>query len=697
MTARPTAHWAVLGKRPQSLDDYDVIGHSAGALSKAEFSDWLKSFTSGTVEPEALPRVAASPFGRRGESWLGLSLQTMSESLDGFHRPYTMTWHVCLRWEQVSGSPVSYRALYEALMRKEFSGESPFRLSLRDYDPARLSGVVNATARRAAALLLTGRPVCVVRAELPMEQRLDFLDAVAALLPYGMRSGLAVSTWTNSASRHRIRLSFAEVAPAHGAWELPWEKDVPYELPPEAHRYEQELARYEHDGLARLIGRLAALDRPLDLDSASDRAEAFAHVREHAAVSLASSVRRLLPEWLDSLARADETRLRELNAQLSQALDRVADGDRQAYRDIVRRNLPRLPDRLAGSPVVVTFFQVLLRLLYGPVLSCRDLDDLPHDLAGLEEVPRPLSTALKAVSVRCEPLVRLRVTYFIGDSWMRRQLLTSTTVDELLRLAGRHPAGAVLDSILDELGKRPDRKEVLQHLRRHRYLVRPISVCHRDAGLPYHRRVLRLVRDQLSAADVKEILEALDGTPPQTFILAIMAGSGQGTGEALLSGLAGLALRQLGLQGPLKREIEDGVIRMTAPTLTRVLRSPRRFFGGRYPGTTSPEAARIHEVRSAIQRHFDTTPLTGPDLEAVLGWIDRPVRMTELLAVMAECGPGTAKTLIQWLHNRAVEQLKPHLSDPSLDAIYAGLLRMTTPRGRALPRGAEPRGEDTGR
>ncbi|MFG2073799.1 hypothetical protein [Nonomuraea maritima] len=684
MTARPTAHWAVLGKTPQSLDDYDVIGHSTGALSKAEFSDWLKSFTSGTVEPEALPRVAASHFSRRGELWLGLSLQTKPESQDGFHRPYTMTWHVCLRWEQVSATPVSYRALYEALLRKDFSGESPFRLSLRDYDPSRLSGVANATARRAAALLLTGRPVCVVRAELPMEQRLDFLDAVAALLPYGMRSGLAVSTWTNSASRHRIRLSFAEVAPSHGAWELPWEKDVPYDLPPEARRYEQELMRYEHDGLARLIGRLAALGRPLDLDSASDRAEALAHVREHTAVSLASSVRQLLPEWLDSLARGDETRLHELNAQLSPALDRVVDGDRPAYRDIVRRDLTRLPDRLAGSFTAVSFFEFLLRLLYGPVLSRRDLDNLPHDLAGLGDVPRPLATALKAASTRCEPLVKLLITYYIGDSWMRRQLLASMTVDDLLRLAGRHPT--VTDAVLDELAKRHDGKEVTQRLRHHRYLVRPISACLGDAGLPYHRSVLRLGRDRLLLpADVREILETLDETPPQAFILAVMAESGHGTAATLLSGLAALALRQLGLEGPLRREIEDGVIRMTAPALTRALRSPRRFFGGRYPGTTSSDAARIHEVRSAIQRHFDATPLTRSDAQAALDSIDHPARLTDLLAVMAECGPGTAPTLIHWLAQRAVNQLGPHVSAESLDDINTGLRRMTAAPRRALP------------
>ncbi|QFY06560.1 hypothetical protein GBF35_07575 [Nonomuraea phyllanthi] len=684
MTVRPTAHWAVLGKTPQSLDDYDVIGSSTGALSKAEFSDWLKSFSSGTVEPKALPRVAASHFSRGGESWLGLSLQTKPESQDGFHRPYTMTWHVCLRWEQVSKTPISYRALYEALQRKDFSGESPFRLSLRDYDPPRLAGVANATARRAAALLLTGRPVCVVRAELPMEQRLDFLDAVAALLPYGMRSGLAVSTWTNSASRHRIRLSFAEVAPAHGAWELPWERDVPHDLPPEARLYEQELAQYEHDGLTRLIRRLAALGRPLDLDSETDRAEALMRVREHTAISLASSVKQVLPESLDSLARADEVRLHELNAHLSQALDRVTDDDRPAYRDIVKRNLTRLPDRLAGSPTTETFFGILLRLLYGPVLHRHDLENLCLDLGGLREVPRPLARALKAASARCDPLVKLLITYLIGDAGMRQQLLSNMTVEELLHLIGRSRDATVLDSVLRELGGRGDRKEVAQQLHRHRYLVKPISACLGDAGMEHHRSILQLSRGRLLLpGDVKEIFEALDETPPQAFMLAIVAESGRGTGAALLSGLTAHALRQLGLEGPIKREIEDGLTRMTAPALTRALRSPRRLFGGRLPATTSSQTGRIRTVQDSLRRHFPT-PLTESDVEAALDRLEHPAPLTDLLAIMAESGPGTAPTLIYWLAHRAVAQLNSRLTAESLADIDQGLQRMTGPR-RALP------------
>ncbi|MEV4469120.1 hypothetical protein [Nonomuraea sp. NPDC049504] len=684
MAVRPTAHWAVLGKTPQSLDDYDVIGSSTGALSRAEFSDWLKSFASGTVEPKALPRVAASPFDRGGESWLGLSLQTKPESQDGFHRPYTMTWHVCLRWEQVAKIPLSYRALYEALQRKDFSGESPFRLSLHDYDPPRLAAAANATARRAAALLLTGRPVCVVRAELPLEQRLDFLDCVAALLPYGMRSRLAVSTWTNSASRHRIRLSFAEVAPAHGAWELPWERDVAHDLPAEARHYVQELAQYDADGLTGLISRLAGLDRPLDLDNVADRAEALMRVREHAAIRLASSVRQLLPESLAGLARADEARLHELNGRLSQALDRVTDADRRAYRVIVQRNLTPLPDGLAGSPAAETFFRILLSLLYGPVLRPQDIDDLRGDFSPLGALPGPLAKALKAVSAGCEPLAKLRIAFLTGDGGMVRRILSGLPVEELLNLIERSRERHVLDGVLRELEGRGGGKDVAEQLHRRRYLVRPISDCFQDDSLERHRRILRLSRGRLLLpGDVKEILEALDGAPPQAFLLAIMAESGWGTSAALLSGLAAHALRELRLDGPIKRDIEDGLTRMTAPALVRALRSPRRLFGGRLPETASSSIGTIQSVREGLRRRFPT-PLTEHEVNAALNGLGRPLRLEGLLAIMAESGPGTARELLYWLAQRAADQLGTGLTDKAAADIGQGLERMTGPR-RALP------------
>jgi hypothetical protein len=64
-----------------------------------------------------------------------------------------------------------------------------------------------------AALLLTGKPVCITGAgRVSILDRLRFVDAVMSMLPYGMRSQMSASTWTNlTAAKHNFRLYFSDV------------------------------------------------------------------------------------------------------------------------------------------------------------------------------------------------------------------------------------------------------------------------------------------------------------------------------------------------------------------------------------------------------------------------------------------------------------------------------------------------------
>jgi len=70
-------------------------------------------------------------------------------------------------------------------------------------------------------MLLDG-PVSIVGSEgSTMEERLLFLDAVAALLPFRYRADFTASTWSDSAARHQIRLVFAARA-REGAGTVQW-------------------------------------------------------------------------------------------------------------------------------------------------------------------------------------------------------------------------------------------------------------------------------------------------------------------------------------------------------------------------------------------------------------------------------------------------------------------------------------------
>ena len=100
-------------------------------------------------------------------------------------------------------------------MYQEFSkftltrqGRIPIKTNLGD---ASLGNPSGEQAMRVAALLLTGKPVCIVGADQTvLLERLQFLDTVVSLLPYGMRCRLSASNWASSTLQtHKFRLFFA--------------------------------------------------------------------------------------------------------------------------------------------------------------------------------------------------------------------------------------------------------------------------------------------------------------------------------------------------------------------------------------------------------------------------------------------------------------------------------------------------------
>jgi TIR domain-containing protein len=78
-------------------------------------------------------------------------------------------------------------------------------------------------ARQVAALLLVG-PVCVAGAEhVPVGDRLRFIDEVASLLPYGMRSRFSATTWFSAPwYRGRPHLFFSDAVPGEEAQTVRW-------------------------------------------------------------------------------------------------------------------------------------------------------------------------------------------------------------------------------------------------------------------------------------------------------------------------------------------------------------------------------------------------------------------------------------------------------------------------------------------
>lgn len=219
--AKVNVGWALWGKPPGSNSDYSVLAASAEPLSEAEFGSVLAHFAPGTPPtednlPSSLPWVIISRVGIEDRPYIGIAIQRSSKEADSVGRPITMTSYFCLPYAELIDPPVSYADLYRALAAVQLPyPEGGFiRLSIPRLDPAAIATKVTeqnweSSAAAAAALLLDG-PVSIVGSEgSTMEERLQYLDAVAALLPFGYRSDFTASTWSDIGARHQIRLAFA--------------------------------------------------------------------------------------------------------------------------------------------------------------------------------------------------------------------------------------------------------------------------------------------------------------------------------------------------------------------------------------------------------------------------------------------------------------------------------------------------------
>lgn len=217
MTGSPTTvhhvtvdyEWALEGKPPGSYNDYEVLEHSRG-LDLRIFDEIRSRYATGASGDQ--PQVTIAFAGTRQPDgadvyYIVLALQNeWSGHRDGTNRKIFYTRWYYVPYDQIAGHRVSYEALYDAF--KDLGDNRPTTIAVRAYAdlPAKLYG----DALGAAGLLLTGKHVCVVGADQePLRKRLQFIDEVASLLPYGMRTRLTAATWVSATADHKIRLSFA--------------------------------------------------------------------------------------------------------------------------------------------------------------------------------------------------------------------------------------------------------------------------------------------------------------------------------------------------------------------------------------------------------------------------------------------------------------------------------------------------------
>ncbi|GAB3136998.1 hypothetical protein [Microbispora hainanensis] len=258
--------WALEGKRPGSYDEYGLLEWSDGRLGREVFDKLRHRYTASTAGDLPQVTIGTARVSEKGEVsyYLVLAIRQWSGHRDFADRKIAYTRWFYVPYEQLVDRPVSYTALYTAFAALPLEPRPPLTVAVPPYDPEAMAPGPDTLS--AAALLLNGRPVCVVGADtVPMIDRLRFADTVAALLPYGTRTRFTAATWTSSTSEHSIKLSFARYAP-EGAQTVVWGRAADGVL-------DQTPSKLCHQFYARsdvpapeVIARLARQTEPLSLE-----------------------------------------------------------------------------------------------------------------------------------------------------------------------------------------------------------------------------------------------------------------------------------------------------------------------------------------------------------------------------------------------------------------------------------------------
>jgi hypothetical protein len=219
------AEWALIGKPPNSLGDYDIVARSKGSLDITKLA-W--QYVVGVPRSDAPPDTPAAPpwvtFGSHrldgGEPLTSVSVQLPRDKTDGAGRPIWPREFFACRYADVAAADASYQTLSHAVQsvggRFRQDG-SPFSLAVAPQPLTAASGLATAIGglgferlATLAAAVLAG-PVSVAgTARLRRSRRLEVLDAVAALLPYGLRADLSASTGADERTVPTVRLVLSD-------------------------------------------------------------------------------------------------------------------------------------------------------------------------------------------------------------------------------------------------------------------------------------------------------------------------------------------------------------------------------------------------------------------------------------------------------------------------------------------------------
>jgi len=552
------AQWALHGK--QSSDaGYRLLSSSKSVLSPDNFSYILERYSPGTIE--RLPQLTVNWFEdknpRHGHhakyeqpaNYVGIAIHDRPAAgiVDAGGREIVETRYFCADYDTLAGSTISYSSMYE--------GFRTIKLPMHDADCVKAalsirppSVPARSLATVAAALLLTDRPVCVLGAGLvDVGERLRFIDDVASLLPYGMRSHLSAATWTDSTHRsHNFRLFFSSASRSAEDHKIDWY--LTQRLTSTGFGESDQYLIWLNGDLAARTKMLAEMTDPMSFSrdyimAMLDALGVTPHRRALMAGSSPVGPAQAIPDLGDTTqvgTPSIEDLLLDcatcLNGQQPQSVERylpnleqhlaeqLKSQERRKYIELVKRHSLLRENLGIDRRVRASFYSVLLRLLFEVPIKYNSYCTM-EECAGGEggpQVHRPLAEAL--LGVRCTTVVRFLALRTKSDADLRsavhRTRLDLTEVIDLIvpALKVAH-ADVICDVALEHIESYAQvygQDAIKETFESHVYLAEILHRIYRSQGPTELNMLVRILQvtygAALSPSAVADIMDTLDNT-----------------------------------------------------------------------------------------------------------------------------------------------------------------------------------------
>lgn len=551
-----TAEWALWGKE-RSDAGYRVIACSDGTIGVENFDEVLTRYSPGTLE--FLPQVTISWVAdKENRHYVAVAIHDRADRAlyDASGRAVVMTSYFCVPYNDLAAGAVSYYAMYDHFR----SVGLPVAHRARIQATLPLAGAAerpDGFAMRVAALLLTGKPVCILGADgLDVGQRLMFIETVMSLLPYGMRSRFSASTWASSTfQEHRLRLFFASARRQADDHVMVWGQA---DHAPTGHIYADDYLIWLREGAEDRIIRLTQ-----DTEQAGFRQADVLKMLERMGVApsgvspagparggRAGEVARWTAPSLQRTMTVDELllrcagRLQHVDPFLTSDIARLEEylGDahtpeeRHRYYLIIKEHGLLREDKRIGKGTRKQFYDVLLRLAFGAPLTYASFCKIESCLGTPPvRVHRPLLVAINAVGA--DVLMRLLVLGLIGEKELKASLREQPeTLADLISAAanpGLRPDHArvvceLVVHILVEEVDRLGRQAIRVALHRNGYLAAVLQLRHPAEPQYQLTQLSQLLYlghgEKLGSRDVEEILDSC--TPTVPLLAAVLLRSG---------------------------------------------------------------------------------------------------------------------------------------------------------------------------